>query len=122
MAENIGEINGVVYVDQTEGLNRLMRNTKLYVKLLNKFKVDFASKLDTLFNALEAGNNEEARVLAHTLKGTAANLSLTELYKQSLELESQINNKAVNPESLKSIKTCFDTTFTAIDMVVIQYD
>ncbi|MDR2536177.1 MAG: Hpt domain-containing protein [Treponema sp.] len=112
----------VVYVDQAEGLKRVMQNIKLYVKLLNKFKVDFNSKPDELIAAVEDNNYVQAQGIAHTLKGTAANLSLTELYKQSLDVETQIKSGAVNPESLQHIKTCFDNTVTSIDTVIKQYD
>ena len=110
---------GVIYVNQEEGLKRVMNNTKLYVRLLNKFKVDI--KLDELILTVEAEDYEKAQVLVHTLKGTAANLSFTELFKQSLNLETQIKNKGVKPGSLQDIKFCFDQTITAIDAIVKQY-
>ncbi|MDR0562934.1 MAG: Hpt domain-containing protein [Spirochaetaceae bacterium] len=113
---------GVVYVDQIEALKRLNQNKTFYVKLLNKFKSDFKSKPDELIAAASSANYGEAQVLAHTLKGTAANLALTELYKQSLEVETQIKGGAVRPESLQDIKACFADTLTAIDMVIQQYD
>ncbi|MDR2485826.1 MAG: Hpt domain-containing protein [Treponema sp.] len=123
MAENnegTGGNNGIIYVDQKEGLKRVMNNTKLYVKLLNKFKTDI--KLDGLITAAEAGDYEKAQILTHTLKGTAGNLSLAELFKQSLDLENQIKTKALQPGSLQHIKACFDNTLAAIDTVIKQYD
>ncbi|MDR2518802.1 MAG: Hpt domain-containing protein [Spirochaetaceae bacterium] len=119
MAEHDGK--PAIYVDQAEGLKRVMHNTALYVRLLNKFKIDFDTKVGDLVAAASAGDYEKAQVLAHTLKGTAANLSLTELFKQSLEVETQIKNKAPDPESLERIKACFDETLAAIDMVLQQY-
>jgi HPt (histidine-containing phosphotransfer) domain-containing protein len=110
----------IVYIDTAQGL-KLMPNAKLYVKLLNKFKVDFQLKLNELCNALEKGNKEEIQVLAHTIKGTSANLALIELSKQSLELENQIKSGAIKPESSDIMKKCFDETLSAIDAVVKQY-
>jgi HPt (histidine-containing phosphotransfer) domain-containing protein len=117
MAEYNGE--PALYVDQSEGLKRVMNNAALYVKLLRKFKTDM--KLDDLVSAAGAGNYESAQVLVHTLKGTAANLSLTELFRQSLEVETQIKNKALRPDALERIQACFDETLAAIDRVIKHY-
>ena len=114
-------LGDVVYVDEAEGLNRILQNKKLYVKLLDKFKALFNSKLDELILNLKEGKNEEAQAIAHALKGAAANLSLTELYKQSLNVESQIKSNVVNSESLQNIKVCFDNTLNAIDVVIKKY-
>ena len=118
MAEHNGK--PTLYMDQAEGLRRVMNNVKLYIKLLNKFRVDM--KVDDLVAAASAGDYENARILVHTLKGTSANLSLTELFKQSIEVETQIKNKALNPEALERIKVCFDETLDAIDRFIKQYD
>jgi HPt (histidine-containing phosphotransfer) domain-containing protein len=117
MAEN--KEGALIYVNQEEGLKRIMNNAKLYVRLLNKFKVDI--NVGDLITTVEAGDYEKAQVLAHTVKGTAANLSLTELFKQSFDLETQIKNKEVKPGSLQAIKVCFDQTIAAIDAVIKQY-
>jgi HPt (histidine-containing phosphotransfer) domain-containing protein len=112
---------GKVYVDTNEGLKRVLQNVKLYLKLLNKFKVDFSSKPDDIIAALAAGHNEEAQVLVHTLKGTASNLALTELYNKTVELELQIKNAAVDSAASEAVKLCFADTVEAIDMVIKQY-
>lgn len=109
----------VIYVNQEEGLKRVMNNAKLYVRLLNKFKTDI--NVEELIAAAEAGDYKKAQGLAHTVKGTAANLSFIELFKQSLDLETQIKGKAVQPGALQGIKACFDQTIAAIDAVIKQY-
>ncbi|MDR2068387.1 MAG: Hpt domain-containing protein [Spirochaetaceae bacterium] len=121
MSDNniISGADGVVYVNMEEGLKRVVNNNKLYVKLLNKFKVDTNSA--ELLTTVQAGEYEKAQVMAHTIKGIAANLSLTELFKQSLELETQIKNRAVSPGIQESFKACFNETLTAIDKVIEQY-
>jgi HPt (histidine-containing phosphotransfer) domain-containing protein len=108
-----------VYVNFEEGLKRVMNNTKLYVRLLAKFKAD--TKLDELSAQLEAGDYEKAQITAHTVKGVAANLSLTELFERIRDLESQIKEKAVQPEALATVKTVFDETLKKLDEVVAQY-
>jgi HPt (histidine-containing phosphotransfer) domain-containing protein len=121
MADNstISGADGVIYINMEEGLKRVVNNSKLYVKLLNKFKTD--TNLEELLSAVQTGEYEKAQIMAHTIKGVAANLSFTELFKQSLELETQIKNRAVSPEIQESIKVCFNETLTAIDKVIEQY-
>jgi HPt (histidine-containing phosphotransfer) domain-containing protein len=122
MAENIG-ISGAsgeaVYVNQQEGLGRVLNNAKLYVKLLDKFKT--GTNYNELLETLGTEDYEKAQAQAHTIKGIAANLSLTELFKQSLELETQIKARAVDSEKVASFKLCFDETLVAVDKVIAHY-
>jgi HPt (histidine-containing phosphotransfer) domain-containing protein len=115
----ISGAEGVIYINIEEGLKRVLNNTKLYVKLLHKFKAD--TNVEELLTTVQAGDYEKAQVMAHTIKGIAANLSFTELFKQSLELETQIKNRAVSPEIQESVKACFSETLIAIDKVIEQY-
>jgi len=108
----------VVYIDFADGVKRVMNNTKLYVKLLTKFRND--NKLDNLEAAIVSGDMEKARNEAHTIKGVAANLSLTELYKQSLALETQIKGGSADPAQLDTVKTAFAKTLQEIDRVISE--
>jgi len=109
----------VVYINHEEGKKRVMNNGKLYAKLLTKFKTD--TNLKDLETFAAAQDWEKAQGAAHTIKGIAANLSLTELFNQSLNVETQIKGKSLNPESLDLLKTCFSETLTAVDKVIAQY-
>jgi HPt (histidine-containing phosphotransfer) domain-containing protein len=66
-----------VYVDEADGVKRVMNNLKLYMKLLAKFRNE--NNLDELNTLLKAGDLEKAQGAAHTIKGLAGNLSLVEL-------------------------------------------
>ena len=109
----------VVYIDVAEGIKRVMNNSKLYAKLLVKFKDD--KNLVELDEALAAGDLQKAQASAHTLKGLAANLSLSELFNQSLELETQIKAGSVNPEQLATVKDVYAQTLIETDKVIAQY-
>jgi HPt (histidine-containing phosphotransfer) domain-containing protein len=120
MADTIGIAeNGTVYIDLEEGLKRVVNNAKLYVKLLVKFKTD--ADLEGIFDSLQGGNYENAQVKAHTLKGIAANLSFKELFKQTLELETQIKQKAVDPALPGAVRQCFNETVQYVDKVIAHY-
>ena len=108
-----------VYINEEEGKKRVMNNGKLYARLLTKFKTD--TNLNDLVAFVEAQDWEKAQGAAHTIKGIAANLSLTELFNQSLDVETQIKGKSIKPESLESLKICFTETLAAVDKVIAQY-
>jgi HPt (histidine-containing phosphotransfer) domain-containing protein len=110
--------DNVIYVDFADGTKRVMNNTALYVKLLAKFRN--GTKLDDLETALAVGDLEAARNAAHAIKGLAANLSLTELFKQTLELETQIKAKAVNPNQMETVKSVFTLTLQELDKVIAE--
>ncbi|MDR2052072.1 MAG: Hpt domain-containing protein [Treponema sp.] len=108
-----------VYVNEAEGIKRVMNNAKLYVKLLTKFRNE--NNLDDLNSCLGAGDLEKAQAAAHTIKGIAANLSLTALFQQLQEVETRIKNKAVDQEALDSLNATFAETLTEVDKVLAKY-
>jgi HPt (histidine-containing phosphotransfer) domain-containing protein len=110
--------DNAVFVDFSDGKKRVMNNAKLYIKLLTKFRDD--TKLDDLEAAVAAGDMGKAQDAAHTVKGVAANLSLPELFKQSLELETQIKAGAVNPAQMETVKTVFDATLQEINRIISE--
>jgi len=112
--------NDVVYMNIEEGLKRVLNNSKLLAKLLKKFKDD--RNLIDLEAALAASDLPKAQINAHTLKGLSANLSLTELYKQVLELETQIKAGSVDPGQLDIVKTVYADTLIEVDKVIAQYE
>ena len=108
----------VIYIDDVEGKKRVMNNGKLYAKLLTKFKNDI--NLNDLVAFTEIQDWENAQNSIHTIKGLAANLSLTELFNQSLEVESQIKGKALKQEAMENLKSCFAETLVQADKVIAQ--
>ena len=113
MADNI------IYINSEEGIKRVVNNAKIYAKLLAKFKID--PSFSGLEKAIAEGDMENAKGLSHTLKGLAANLSLTELTKQCIELESQIKSGNLNPEQFTLVKDVYVQTLSEIDKVIAQY-
>ena len=105
-----------IYIDFDEGVKRVMNNTKLYVKLLTKFRTD--TNTDALSAALAAGELSTAQSHAHTIKGIAANLSLMELYNQVLELENQIKANAVDPNQIEIVLNVFNETIKEADKAI----
>jgi HPt (histidine-containing phosphotransfer) domain-containing protein len=123
MDEKIGEKAGEniqkIYVDFDDGLKRVMNNAGLYVKLLGKFKAD--TNFTDLASHLSAGDLEKARVSAHTLKGLAANLSLTELFERTRDLEGRIKEGAVPAGALDTVKDAYEKTLKKVDEVIAKH-
>jgi HPt (histidine-containing phosphotransfer) domain-containing protein len=108
-----------IYINFDEGINRVMNNVKLYIKLLGKFKAD--ANFTDLAAHLSAGDLEKARVSAHTLKGLAANLSLTELFDRIRDLEDQIKGGAVREGALDTLKNVYEETVRKLDEVITEH-
>ncbi|MDR0322561.1 MAG: Hpt domain-containing protein [Treponema sp.] len=109
----------VVYVNVEDGSKRVMNNIKLYVKLLAKFKDD--QSLPAIETAIAEESIEKAQPLVHTLKGLSANLSLTELFNQTLELETQMKAGTINRDQLTLVKDIHSKTLAEIDKVISKY-
>ena len=107
-----------VYINYEEGVKRVMNNAKFYVKMLGKFKDD--NSLEVIDSALEAGDFEKAKVAAHTQKGLAGNLSLTELYLKSQELEDRFKNGVTDYELLKTVKEVHSQTLIEVEKVIAE--
>jgi len=108
----------IVYINEEEGKKRVMNNGKLYAKLLAKFKADLS--FEELCTYASAQDWEKAQSSAHTLKGIAANLSLTELFNRSLDIETQIKGKSLLDSSLENLKTCYEETLVQVDKVIAK--
>jgi len=106
----------IIYINEEEGKRRVMNNAKLYAKLLTKFKTDI--NLNDLLASVDAQDWEGAQSAAHAIKGTAANLSLIELFNRSLEVETQAKAKALKTESLENLKACFAETLVQAEKVI----
>ncbi|MDR0301982.1 MAG: Hpt domain-containing protein [Treponema sp.] len=104
------------FIDFEDGVKRVMNNKAFFIKMLVKFKDD--PNIKNLEDALSANDYEKAQVAAHTLKGIAGNLSLTELFKQSREIETQIKARSVNPGQLDILKDVHTKTLAEVDKVI----
>ena len=111
-------MSDVIFINEEEGKKRVMNNGKLYAKLLTKFKTD--TNLNDLADFVEAQNWEKAQAAIHTVKGIAANLSLTELFNQAIDVEAQIKEKTLKQESVEDLKACFDETLIQVEKVIAR--
>ncbi|MBF0309348.1 MAG: PAS domain S-box protein [Magnetococcales bacterium] len=79
-------------VDTLAGLQRAAGNRRLYREVLGRFARDHAADAERIAAALAEGRTEEARLLAHTLKGVAGNLGAVTLQQETTLLEKAIKS------------------------------
>jgi PAS domain S-box-containing protein len=81
-------------LDVKDGLNRVMGNHKLYLKLLRQFAEQQGSVPREIATALSHVDTVLAGRLAHTLKGVAGNIGAKPLQMASGDLEKLIKDRA----------------------------
>jgi len=77
-------------IDIHDGLGRVGGNRKLYIKLLVDFANKYGSVAEEIGGLIKAGDLPAAERFAHTVKGTAGNLSATGVQAAAQELEAVI--------------------------------
>ncbi len=100
-------------VDISEGLNRVGGNKRLYLKLLVDFASGYRHYAANIRQAISENKIEEARRLAHTLKGVAGNISANEIFSLSEQLE-----KALIPATPGDCTALLDALDTALGSVI----
>jgi len=73
--------------DQEAALQRLVNKKSLLIMLINTFIEEIPAKFDQLTYAISNEDKKEVALLAHTIKGAAANLSAIKLAHYCFELE-----------------------------------
>lgn len=71
-----------------EGLERLMGDRALYLQLLRRFRQDYQHAPARIRQALEAGQLEPGRRLAHTLKGASGMIGALQAHAAAATLEA----------------------------------
>jgi len=98
--------------DIQAGVARLGGNAQLYRELLQSFYREKAEVPVRLSQLLEAGEQESARELVHSVKGVAGNLSADQLFIAAKQLENSL--KAEQPANLTDLKEDFEKKFAQV--------
>jgi two-component system, sensor histidine kinase and response regulator len=77
-------------IDVTAALKRLMGNRRLFDKLLRDFAESNKDIIENIRQSIEGGDFVSAQSRVHMLKGVAGNLSATEVFAASQELDNII--------------------------------
>jgi len=95
-------------LDAEKGLKVLNGHLGTYLRLLRRYMIDHQEDMTRLRECLAAGDRDQARLLAHTLKGSSGNLGATTVQRLSGELEAVIKDggDAAAIERLASAVEC----------------
>lgn len=104
---------GEHYLDEEDALKRLGGNKGLYLKLLKSFLGD--GSFGNLQQALADGDQEKAKMAAHTLKGLAANLSLTVLSSEAAKVDGMLKESLISLQELGALEDARRKTVSAIE-------
>jgi HPt (histidine-containing phosphotransfer) domain-containing protein len=77
-------------IDCRSGLRRCNGDARLYRDLLVRFRDHYGTASTQLNTLVAAGRLDEARHLAHAVRGAAANLSMPQLAEAAAELEQAL--------------------------------
>ncbi len=101
------------YINVDEAMNRLKGNRGIYVTLLKSFlKNNYWEQLKA---EMDARDGAAAEKTAHTIKGIAGNLSLTELYNASALLNAQLKGGMDGADSFAQLNGIMAMTLKAIE-------
>ena len=84
-------------INENDAMSRLNNNKKLYMMLLKKF--DGNAMLGDLLAKIKSGDAAAAEASAHTLKGVAANLSLSDLREKTEAVDNILKGGDVNVDT-----------------------
>ncbi len=87
-------------LDVQEGLDRLNRDSTLYLKILAQFAKTQKRSANRLQQALSKNDQEEAIRLAHTLKGLTGNIGAWKLYATARQLYESLHNNDI-PKAMR---------------------
>jgi HPt (histidine-containing phosphotransfer) domain-containing protein len=106
-------------VDFVEGLQRLEGNEELYLRLLRSFcreQQDIQTKAEVI---LQEKNFQEAKYIAHSLKGVAGNIGMPGIQKKAGEVESLLNAPT---SSVETVEESFRSLVHQVTLVIAYLD
>ena len=80
-------------VNQGDGLKRVAGNRRLYRDLLGQFAAKQGDAAAQISAALESGDRQLAERIAHTVKGVAGNIGITQIQSAAQKLEKAIREQ-----------------------------
>jgi len=93
-------------LDVDAGLERMLGDRPMYLRILARFRSDYADKVARLRAALHAADLPLAHRIAHTLKGAAAMIEARGLRALAVDVEQQLRDGAApDPQLLDRLET-----------------
>jgi PAS domain S-box-containing protein len=93
-AARVAALHAIPGLDPDAGLKVAHGNAERYLRLLHLFTTSHGASMGRMRAHYEAGEIEDARREAHSLKGAAATLGIEEIRRRALEAEDAIKGSA----------------------------
>ncbi len=90
-------------------------NQNKLIEFLQQFKETFANTANEIRDCLHNQQLKEAKMLLHTLKGTAGNSGAMALYEITQKLDNEFNQNAINEMTLQSFYAEFERTMQILE-------
>ncbi len=84
------EWEGIEGLNAAAGLRRVLGNADLYRRMMERFLHDHAQSPARIAQALHSGDPEAAGLIAHSLRGVAANISAGPVERAAARLEAEL--------------------------------
>jgi two-component system, sensor histidine kinase and response regulator len=109
-------------IDVSLGLQRTAGKKALFRKILIQFHDKYENVITELKELVEQDKLEDAKRLAHTVKGVSGNIAATETFEKAAALESVIKNGEMDQfeSSLSELSVTLSTVRDAIFSRIIQ--
>jgi CheY-like chemotaxis protein len=88
-------LRGIPDLDAASGLHNLNHHVAAYGRLLRLFAESHADDAEQVRSKLAAGARADARGIAHSLKGAAANLGLTAVRECAADIEAALRDETI---------------------------
>jgi two-component system sensor histidine kinase/response regulator len=89
----VEQLSAIDNIDVQLGLRNMLGNAPAYLRLLLQLDSTHLGDMQQVKVHIDAGEIEDARRVAHTLKGAAATLGLTQLQELARQLESYLRGQ-----------------------------
>lgn len=109
-ATNFSNLPGI---DSAVALARLGNNEELYEKLLMQFLEFYTDAPEQFYEALNSGDMQSAKRIAHTLKGLAGSIGASQLSSDAAFLETPTDQKDLETTN-RLAKKCFGSLDTVM--------
>ena len=106
-------------LDVPGALARLRGNRALYIQVLTSFREEQSGFVEDFNLQRAAASPQDLTLLAHTLKGVAANIGAAELHRAAGELERVCRQHAPKDAALGQVGESLEATLAAVDAYLL---
>lgn len=106
-------------IDIKDALERVQDDVELLIELFEIFQEDFEMKLDILTAAVDGGDVEKVREIAHGLKGATGNISAVHMHQNCKEIEAMAKDGSLDGVKMKV--EALATQYAEVKTFVIKY-